>query len=92
MEPTMLTNESLGLADHPALHLEPPSRSRLLLATLLHGAGLALGQLARRLLPAQREASAHEPQLEFYAQAGAPEGALYVDGQLVGHLPGVTRL
>jgi hypothetical protein len=30
--------------------------------------------------------------LEFYAEAGAPEGALYVDGQLVGHLPGVTRL
>ena len=30
--------------------------------------------------------------LEFYAEAGAPEGALYLDGQLVGYLPGVTRL
>jgi hypothetical protein len=30
--------------------------------------------------------------LEFYAQAGALEGALYLDGQLIGHLPGVTRL
>lgn len=30
--------------------------------------------------------------LEFYAEAGAPEGALYIDGQLVGRLPGVTRL
>jgi len=30
--------------------------------------------------------------IEFHAEAGAPEGALYVDGQLVGHLPGVCRL
>jgi hypothetical protein len=30
--------------------------------------------------------------LEFHADAGAPEGALYVDGQLVGHVLGVTRL
>jgi len=29
---------------------------------------------------------------EFYAEAGAPEGALYVDGKLVGYVPGVTRL
>jgi hypothetical protein len=30
--------------------------------------------------------------VEFHAEAGAPEGALYVDGELVGRLPGVTRL
>jgi hypothetical protein len=30
--------------------------------------------------------------LEFYAEAGAPEGALYVDGHLIGFLPGVKRL
>ena len=30
--------------------------------------------------------------LEFHAEAGAPEGALYVDGELVARLPGVTRL
>jgi hypothetical protein len=30
--------------------------------------------------------------LEFYAEAGAPEGALYVDGELVGMLAGVNRL
>ncbi|HEU4460946.1 MAG TPA: hypothetical protein VFR90_17630 [Methylibium sp.] len=29
---------------------------------------------------------------EFHAEAGAPEGALYVGGQLVGRLPGVKRL
>ena len=31
-------------------------------------------------------------QLEFYAEAGAPEGALYIDGQLVAQLDGVRRL
>jgi hypothetical protein len=68
-----------------------PGRARLLAATLLHGVSLLLGQLAFRLLPAER-AAAGEPVLEFYAQAGAPEGALYVDGQLVGRLDGVSRL
>lgn len=31
-------------------------------------------------------------QLEFYAEAGAPEGALYVDGQLTAQLDGIRRL
>jgi hypothetical protein len=31
------------------------------------------------------------PQLEFHADAGAPEGALYVDGEYVGQLD-VRRL
>ncbi|MDP3612921.1 MAG: aconitase family protein, partial [Rubrivivax sp.] len=30
--------------------------------------------------------------LEFHGDAAAPEGALYVNGQLVGHLLGVNRL
>lgn len=30
--------------------------------------------------------------LEFYAEAGAPEGALYVDGQLTAQLDGIRRL
>lgn len=30
--------------------------------------------------------------LEFYAEAGAPEGALYVDGKLAARLDGVKRL
>jgi hypothetical protein len=33
-----------------------------------------------------------EPVLEFHADAGAPEGALFVNGELVGHVLGVTRL
>jgi hypothetical protein len=57
----------------------------------LHAASYALGRLALWLLPEHAEA-ATDPLLEFHAEAGAPEGALYVDGQLVGTLPGVTRL
>jgi hypothetical protein len=30
--------------------------------------------------------------LEYHCEAGAPEGALYVDGVLFGHLSGVERL
>jgi hypothetical protein len=67
-------------------------RARLLAATALHGASLALGRLARRLAAARRGAAHADPVLEFYADASAPEGALYVDGQLVGHLSGVKRL
>lgn len=37
----------------------------------------------------RRRARSH---LEFYAEAGAPEGALYVDGQLAAQLDGIRRL
>jgi hypothetical protein len=30
--------------------------------------------------------------VEFYAEAGAAEGAIYADGRLIGFLPGVKRL
>lgn len=80
------------LKDLPLGMLPPePGRARLLVAMLLHGVSMLLGQLAMRLLPASREPRG-EPVLEFYAQAGAPEGALYVDGELVGRLDGVSRL
>lgn len=42
--------------------------------------------------PAYRRRRKARSQLEFYAEAGAPEGALYVDGQLVAQLDGVRRL
>lgn len=51
-----------------------------------------LARLARRLESAQAARSRRAPQLEFYADACAPEGALYADGELVGHLSGVRRL
>jgi len=41
-------------------------------------------------MAAQRR-SAIAPVVEFHAEAGAPEGALYVDGELIGHLD-VSRL
>lgn len=68
-----------------------PGRARLTAALALHMAGQALVKAARRLTHLER-APAGEPVLEFYAQAGAPEGALYVDGKLVGMLQGVSRL
>ena len=53
-----------------------------------------LTRLARDLvapLPSRRD-KLPAPVVEFYADAGAPEGALYVDGKLVGWLTGVKRL
>lgn len=69
-----------------------PSAARRAMAAALRGGSQALAQLARQVLGAAPAAPKRAPVLEFYAEAGAPEGALYVDGQLVGHLPGVTRL
>ena len=69
-----------------------PSAARRLMAAALRGGSQALAQLARQVLGTAAAAPKRAPVLEFYAEAGAPEGALYVDGQLVGHLPGVTRL
>jgi hypothetical protein len=74
----------------PEAALTRESWRRRLALTLRHtGAGLV--QLAERLSSAQGRRR-RAPELEFYAEAGAPEGALYVDGHLVGTLPGVTRL
>jgi hypothetical protein len=62
------------------------------LAQLLHSASRALDSLAAYLTHHVQEGDAPELTLEFHAEAGAPEGALYVNGQLVGQLAGVTRL
>jgi hypothetical protein len=69
-----------------------PSGARRIVAIALRSASRALAQLARQLSGTVSRSPRRPPVLEFYAEAGAPEGALYVDGQLVGHLPGVTRL
>ena len=89
----MMTRPLLAAPTHPALS---PSTSpvRHALSVLLHKASELLQQLAQSLATAppkpSRKASA--PALEFHAEAGAPEGALYIDGQLVAHLAGVRRL
>ena len=76
---------------------QPPpagSASRLALAYSARTAAAMLQALAERLTPREPRApvALTLPRLEFHADAGAPEGALYVDGVLFGHLPGVQRL
>ncbi len=69
---------------------------RRLLAGMLRAASHSLAQLSRALSAtaraSERERQRGEWVYEFYAEAGAPEGALYVNGELVGYVPGVTRL
>ena len=64
---------------------------RRLAAALLQSASVLLARLARGLAR-ERAPAMSDPRFEFHAEAGAPEGALYVDGRFVGWLPGVSRL
>jgi hypothetical protein len=83
-----MTTKDLPWSDAP-----PEDRPvREVAAALLRALGAALDRLAVRLVHVQPQPPAVEPVLEFYAEAGAPEGALYVNGKLVGYLAGVTRL
>jgi hypothetical protein len=64
-------------------------------AALLRAASALLERVAARLTvvaPSASAGNAPTPHVEFHAEAGAPEGALYADGVLVGVLHGVTRL
>ena len=67
---------------------------RRLLAGILRSVSHRLAQLSRALSATARASERHRGDMvyEFYAEAGAPEGALYVNGQLIGYVPGVTRL
>jgi len=71
----------------------PPEerKARATAAAVLRAASRMLDALAERLALAEAPVAA-EPVLEFHSDAAAPEGALYVNGQLVGHLLGVNRL
>jgi hypothetical protein len=82
----MLTNDHFDAADPYG-----DGRTRLWATTLLRAGSRLLDGLAARLA-LQPTGQPAEPVLEYHAEAGAPEGALYVDGQLVGHVLGVTRL
>ena len=66
-------------------------RGRALTAALLRLLSRALGLLAERVAPAPRT-PVLDAVVEFHADAGAPEGALYINGELVGHVLGVQRL
>ncbi len=92
----MTESFSTRYADPAAISTGYPVRHAL--AQALRAASRALAQLATQLsvVDAPRLSDAGNvyacPQLEFYAEAGAAEGALFVDGQLVGYMPGVSRL
>ena len=66
--------------------------ARRLLALALRRASAALAHLSRRLARADERTSPIPPQLEFHSGAEARDGALYVDGKLVGWVRGVRRL
>jgi len=80
----------------PRLPPRPRARVvRLAAAAVLRSASAVLARLARRLRARPEPVSLHLPVVEFHplhSEAGAPEGALYVDGELVLVLPGVKRL
>jgi hypothetical protein len=86
----MLTTDDRHAADR---YGDTPDdhRTRLWASALLHAGSRLLDRLADRLAVAPRDAP-RERVIEYHAEAGAPEGALYVDGRLVGHVLGVTRL
>jgi hypothetical protein len=67
---------------------------RRVLAHLLRSASAMLARQARdvaRPLHARQRRQPIDTTVEFHADAGAPEGALYVDGEFVGYLD-VRRL
>jgi len=67
--------------------------ARRLAAATLRQASRLLARLARRVAARPGPPGpARAPEFEFYAEAGAPEGAVYLDGELIGRVPGVTRL
>lgn len=76
----------------PASYL-PGVGYRASAAALLRAGGRLLDELAGKLMPTTAaQAPTEAPLVEYHYEAGAPEGALYVDGQLVGRLEGVQRL
>ena len=82
----------MNLPDLPFDALAPEERrARTVAATLLRAASRMLDALAERLALVEARVAV-DPVLEFHGDAAAPEGALYVNGQLVGHVLGVTRL
>jgi hypothetical protein len=82
-----------ALSPFPLAPASPLSQvARGTAAAVLRRASRWLSRLARRIAAADAPSPSAPPQLEFHAEAGAPEGALYADGVLVALLPGVTRL
>jgi hypothetical protein len=83
--------KSLPWSYHPAEHAME-HRLRHAAAAVLRGASRMLSRLARRVATSKKVRQEDVGHLEFYAEAGAPEGAVYADGLLVGYITGVKRL
>lgn len=66
--------------------------ARRLAAALLRAASRMLAKMARVVANQHTDQPTVPRALEFYVEAGAPEGALYADGRLLGHIEGVSRL
>ncbi len=76
---------------HPYLS-HAHSRPRSAAAAVLRFASRVLARIARRLEATawrrhRTDPAAPAPVLEFHAEAGALEGALFIDGRFVGQLP-----
>jgi hypothetical protein len=83
-----------GLHPPAAVAAGATHRGRAALSAVMRSSALVLQGLAERVAPpavATRHAAA-VARLEYHCEAGAPEGALYVDGVLFGYLEGVQRL
>ncbi len=87
MSPLRYARDGCLEAPRPAVEA-----ARRLAALALRSASAALARWSRRLAQPAGRVGRSTPQLEFYAESGAPEGALYLDGQLVGWVSGVRRL
>jgi hypothetical protein len=88
--PTFYSGQAPSLAA-PAC---PLPKLRQMAVKALQAASAGLARTAARLETPPRVAldEAALPCIEFHAEAGALEGALYVDGALVARLPGIRRL
>ncbi len=87
--------KSLPWTYRPYVETPRARTPRLVAAVLLRFASAVLARMARQLAASERKrqsAVVRATVLEFYAESGAPEGALYADGVLVGYLDGVKRL
>lgn len=70
-----------------------PNGARGWVAAALNAALIALDRLADALqVPRAVAPAAPLGPVEFHCEAGAPEGALFVDGRFVGWIDGVKRL
>jgi hypothetical protein len=89
----MLPKTLLSMPARPA-RLPTTPNARRLAALLMHSIIAVLQRIEHALAepPLPTEWGRVSPMIEFHAEAGAPEGALYMDGELVARLAGVNRL